>query len=55
MNQKFNGLDIEAKPPIASISVNKYSVVFKDNNELKRVSLKNALETKAFVSWLLAI
>lgn len=55
MIQKFNGLTIEAKPPIASISVNKFSVVFKDHNELKRVSLKNASETKEFVSWLLAI
>jgi hypothetical protein len=55
MNQKFNGSTIEAKPPIASISVNKFSVVFKDNNELKRVRLNSASETKEFVSWLLTI
>ncbi len=53
MNQKFNGLSIEATPPIFSISVNKNRVVFKDNINLKSVDLSSSSETKEFVYWLL--
>tara|TARA_Y100000588_G_C14208766_1_gene905797 strand:+ start:399 stop:566 length:168 start_codon:yes stop_codon:yes gene_type:complete len=55
MTHKFNGSNIEATPPISSISVNKQNVVYKDHSNFRKVSLSNALEAKQFVTWLLAM
>ncbi|MFY8275547.1 hypothetical protein AAEU32_15610 [Pseudoalteromonas sp. SSDWG2] len=55
MIQTFNGAVVNAQPPIATISVNKFCVVFKDRNALKRVSLDSAIETRQFINWLLTM
>ncbi|WP_296052529.1 hypothetical protein [uncultured Alteromonas sp.] len=55
MIRTFNGLSINAKPPISNISVNKFNVAFEDCHDKKYVPLKSAMEAKKFVAWLLAI
>ncbi|MEO2267565.1 hypothetical protein [Pseudoalteromonas pernae] len=55
MIQTFNGAVINAQPPIATISVNKFCVVFTDSTARKSVSLDNAIETRQFINWLLAM
>ncbi len=50
-----NGVSVDALPPISTISVNKFNVVFKDSKKLKRVSFQNAIETKKFLNWLVTI
>lgn len=55
MTHIYNGDSINAQPPISTISVNKFSVVFKDNQKIKNVSFKNAIETKKFLNWLVTI
>jgi hypothetical protein len=55
MIHTFNGQCIHAQLPISTISVNKFSVVFKDNEELKSIRFKNAVDTKKFLNWLITI
>ena len=55
MTHTSNGVSVDALPPILTISVNKFSVVFKDSKTLKRVSFKNSIETKQFLNWLIEI
>ncbi|WP_448566414.1 hypothetical protein [Thalassotalea ganghwensis] len=55
MTQTFNGIIIDAQPPISTITVNKFCVVFKDRTQQKTVSLQNSLETKKFIHWLTAM
>jgi hypothetical protein len=55
MTYRFNGSNIEATPPISSISVNKQNVVYKDHADFRKVSLSNAVEAKQFVAWLLTM
>ena len=55
MIHKYNGDGINAQPPISTISVNKFSVVFKDNQKLKSIKFQNALETKQFINWLVLL
>jgi hypothetical protein len=51
----YNGDSINARPPISTISVNKFSVVFKDDQNIQNVSFKCAIETKKFLNWLVKI
>lgn len=53
MIHTYNG--IQAQPPISTISVNKFSVVFKDNKKINNISFNNAIETKQFLNWLIKI
>lgn len=46
---------VDAKPPISTVSVNKFNVVFKDSETLKRVRFDNSLETRKFLNWLVTI
>lgn len=55
MNHAFNASGINVLPPITRISVNKYNVAFEDRKSKQYVNLKNSIETKMFVSWLLSI
>lgn len=52
MNHIFNGVTIDVRPPISTISVNKFSIVFKDSENLKSIRFQNAIETKKFINWL---
>ena len=42
-------------PPVTQISVNKFNVAFEDGKSKQFINLKNSVETKRFVSWLLSI
>lgn len=55
MTHIYYGDSINAQPPIFTISVNKFNVVFKDKENIKKIDFKNALETKKFVNWLVTI
>ncbi|WP_371373804.1 hypothetical protein [Thalassotalea aquiviva] len=55
MTHTFNGASIDAQPPISTISVNKFNVVFKDSKALKIVSFQNSGDTKKFLNWLITI
>ena len=55
MTHTSNGVSVDALPPISTISVNKFSVVFKDSTASKRVCFNNSIETKQFLNWLIAI
>ncbi len=55
MNQQFACESINPQPPISAITVNKFNVVFKDNEELKSVKFQNSNDTKEFLNWLVTI
>ncbi len=55
MTHIYNGNSINAQPPISAISVNKFNVVFKDNQKIKNIRFQNSLETKKFLNWLVTI
>jgi hypothetical protein len=52
MIQTFSAGSIIAQPPISTISVNKFNVVFKDSNKLQNINFQNAIDTKKFLNWL---
>lgn len=55
MIHTYKGESINAQPPISNVSVNKFSVSFRDQQKLKNVVFQNVTETKSFVNWLVNI
>lgn len=52
MNYQHNGESIRILPPLKTISVNKYTVVFTDLSGQQRLQLNDSVETNRFVKWL---
>jgi len=55
MTHTYTGNNINAQPPISTISVNKFNVVFKDAHTIKNISFESSKETKKFLNWLVTI
>lgn len=55
MIHTYHGAAINAHPPVSTISVNKFNVVFTDAQKLKNIRFKNANDTKKFLAWLITI
>lgn len=52
MSYTYNGQQIRVMQPVHSISVNHNRVVITHENGLSDVTFSNAIETKAFITWL---
>ena len=55
MKNTINLSGVNVLPPVTHISVNKFNVAFEDAKSKQYINLKNSVETKRFVSWLLSI
>lgn len=53
MSFLINGKSLHAHPPVTSITVNKFNVVFQDAQSKRKVQFDNAKQTRNFVDWLL--
>ncbi|QBY05483.1 hypothetical protein E2K93_14370 [Thalassotalea sp. HSM 43] len=55
MTINTNSNTFQVSPPISQISVNKQNVIFTDLQSKKHIQLKNAVEAKCFLNWLLSV
>lgn len=55
MTQLFNGISVDIRPPISSISVNKLRLVLKDSEKLTSFNFESTTELKSFIRWLVVI
>ena len=53
MSHFNNGISLRTFPPISTVSVNNFNVVFTDSECQKTVQFKNNKDTKVFLKWLL--
>ncbi len=53
MSHSINGASLRTLPPISTISVNKFNVVFTDTECQKSIQFRNNKDTKFFLHWLL--
>jgi len=53
MSHSINGASLRTLPPISTISVNNFNVVFTDSECQKTVQFQNNKDTKVFLQWLL--
>lgn len=53
MSHTINGASLRTLPPISTISVNNFNVVFTDTECQKSVQFHNNRDTKVFLRWLL--
>jgi hypothetical protein len=53
MSHTINGASLRTLPPISTISVNNFNVVFTDKECQKSIQFHNNKDTKVFLRWLL--